>query len=131
MTWTCPHCGYTNKMDPLNSRHKPLCGGCNEPFETPDRLQKEKDTEIKRVKEDLTCCQLAQNAIKERIGVLKTELSEEQIKLDAARSEYSDLTKDLKKWENVKVHGIDQEPDKAAKAALDIHQVKLPFEVMA
>lgn len=131
MSWICPYCGYTNKIDPLNSRHKPDCGGCDERYEVPEVLLKRKTEEMQQLKVNLHAAQLANDACRARIEHLKTELADEQSDLEKARCEYSGIFKALTKWENTKVYGLTDEIDKAAKAALDIHQAKLPFEVPA
>jgi chromosome segregation ATPase len=126
MTWLCPHCGYQNRVDPLNSRHDPLCLGCHEPFETPERLLKIKTRNITELKEELKENNEAQIEIHSHIESLETDLAAERGKLNDLRKDYSTAHTDLKKWENTKIYGIDVDPvDKVAKARTDIKQKTL------
>jgi chromosome segregation ATPase len=126
MTWLCPHCGYQNRVDPLNSRHDPLCLGCHETFETPERLLKIKTRNITELKEELKENNEAQIEIHSHIESPETDLAEERGKLNDLRKDYSTAHTDLKKWENTKIYGIDVDPvDKVAKARTDIKQKTL------
>lgn len=126
MTWICPHCGYENRIDPLNSRHDPLCKGCAEPFETPERLCKIKTRTITELKEEMKENNDAQIEIQSHIESLETDLAVERGKLEDLRKDYSADYNDLKKWESMKIYGIDRDPvDKVAKARTDIKQKTL------
>jgi predicted nuclease with TOPRIM domain len=78
------------------------------------------------LKEELKENNDEQIRISSDIESLETDLAEERGKLNDLRKDYSTAHTDLKKWENMKIYGIDVDPvDKVAKARTDIKQKTL------
>ena len=126
MTWTCPLCGYENMKDPLNSRHKPKCRGCNEGFKTVKEVQDQIDEQRADNQEIIQSEINRLNRAKEEMEHLKTELSEVQQAFDNSAKSVSEARKELKRLDNTRIF---QDIDRETKVRSDVKQKKI-FEVM-
>ena len=126
MTWTCPLCGYENMKDPLNSRHKPKCRGCNEDFKTVKEVQDQIDEQRADNQEIIQSEINRLNRAKEEMEHLKTELSEVQQAFDNSAKSVSEARKELNRLDNTRIF---RDIDRETKVQSDVKQKKI-FEVI-
>ena len=126
MTWICPTCGTENRKDPLNSRDKPLCSGCNDIMRTPEEAQEQIQAQIEDYEELLKNQNGLLTRAREMIESLKSELVDAQEKYNNALKEVEESQIELDKLRNFKIYF---RVDKEAKARQDTKQ-KTILEVL-
>ena len=122
MTWTCPLCGYENMKEPLNSRHKPKCGGCNEDMKTVEEVQDQINEQRAEYLEIIQSEKNRLNRAREEIEALKSDLSHAQSAFDDSAKLISDSKKELERLDNLRIF---REIDREIKVKLDIKQKKI------
>lgn len=127
MTWICPTCGYENRKDPLNGRHRHniLCHGCNDVMRSPEEVEAERAERIKNLETDLRRAKWGMLPIIERLSSYRQEVIDAERELAEQKQGVAGIQASI---DILKSKPIFREVDRDAKVALDIHQVKLPFE---
>jgi uncharacterized coiled-coil DUF342 family protein len=132
MSWICPHCGYDNAIDPVNSRHTPLCKGCGEEYETAADVKKHITQEIKNHRTQIRDLVVEAADLRGEISSFQDEISSRKIKLADISKQSGDCKKELDMLEKKVIFGCDEETDRieqrTARARLNRTQKTLPFE---
>jgi len=128
MSWICPHCGFENEIDPLNSRHHPTCKGRGETHQTADELEAQITPQIEAYEGDLRNSRALMNKARDHIASLENEISSWNLKYNDAAKDVATAKKELEKLRKFKIYRETSSFDKAAKARLDVRQKTLPFE---
>lgn len=122
MTWVCPLCGFENLKEPLNSRHKPKCGGCNKDMKLASEVQDEINQQRGDCLEMISLETNRLNRAKEEIEALKSDLSHAQIAFDNSKKIILDCKKELTRLNTIHIY---RDIDRETKVNLDVIQKKI------
>lgn len=128
MSWICPYCGTENQREPLNSRHVVGCRGCQREMTAPEEVEAERAEQLKELDTALCRARWGLSPIVEQLSSYRQEVIDLEQELKEKKDEIREIQSSIDVLKNAPIYrGV----DRAAKARLDHHQVKLPFEVSA